>query len=275
MCKTETPTPPRPVQPCPTPCTITSQTVATSPANRARTKIGVGEEVTLTVAPGPATWAITGGSGALSQNAGSHTSLTFTADDNAGSVTITATGSGCSCTITFDVVQPSNWTMIRQPGTGLLHTAGGVTCGWYGRMFIHPNDVNFYRIETNETNSQYLNGIGSYSGKNGAWHQPVGQVESVYFPIVAHTDADGSRVGMTDNIVNGDPGTAARGNGPPFIAGSGYFPITWQWKILGSATVHAFPVTRQEGELFTTGRCESRKGGNTEFTMYNDATSTR
>jgi hypothetical protein len=92
-----------PTQSCATPsgsCTITSLTIATSPLNRARTKIGVGEEVELTVNPGPATWAITSGSGTLNPSSGSNTKVTFTAGDTAGSVTITATGSGCSCMIT-------------------------------------------------------------------------------------------------------------------------------------------------------------------------------
>ena len=290
MCKTETKTPPKPSTTpgsstpaggttggCHPTCTLASQTVATSPADRARTKIGVGEEVNLTVTGNPATWAITSGGGALSPSTGARNSVKFTADDNAGSVTITATGSGCSCvnTITLTIVQPANWTMIRTPGTNLLHTQGQPNCGWYGTMFIHPNDVNFYRVETNETNSQYVNGIGSYTGKNGRWHQPETQTESAYFLMNNHTETDGSRVAMMDNINNADPGVAARGAAVPFIAGSGYFPITWQWKVLGNATVHAFPVTRQEGELFSNGRCESRKGGNTEFTMHNDPTSTR
>jgi outer membrane protein OmpA-like peptidoglycan-associated protein len=45
-----------------TPCTITSQTVAISPADRTRKKIGVGEEVELTVSRGLAPWSITSGS---------------------------------------------------------------------------------------------------------------------------------------------------------------------------------------------------------------------
>src|SRR2546425_4139778 len=126
--------------PCPTHCTITSQTVATSPADRTRTRIGVGEEVDLTVNPAPATWAITSGSGTLTPNSGSQAKVRFTADDKAGSVTITATGSGCSCTITFTIVAPSDWTMKRQPGTNLntqeddLTAAGRGSCMYIRTM---------------------------------------------------------------------------------------------------------------------------------------------
>src|SRR5215831_6897194 len=49
------PTPPAPVE------TITSQTVATTPGARTRTRIGVGENVNLTHAPGSAAWTTTAG----------------------------------------------------------------------------------------------------------------------------------------------------------------------------------------------------------------------
>jgi len=255
---------------CPQTCTITSQTIATSPANRARTRIGVGEEVELTVSPGPATWSVSGG-GTLSSTSG--TTVTFTAGDRTATSTITATGSGCSCTITFTIVEPSSWTMTRRSGTNLRHTNGRPDCGWLGIMDVHPNNVNFYRVETRELNSQFT-GNGSYSGFTGAWHQPASQTESVFFPITSHSDSDGSRVAMNDNIYTGDPGSAATGMAPPFTPGSGHFPITWQWRVVGTGNIHDFPVVRQEAKIFANGRCESRKGGHTEFTLHNDPTST-
>ena len=88
----------------PPPLTITSVTDATSPANRARTALGVGEVVTLTVSPGPATWAITTGGGTLSPG-GSQTNVTFTAGENAESVVITATSGASSGMIQFNVMQ--------------------------------------------------------------------------------------------------------------------------------------------------------------------------
>jgi hypothetical protein len=45
-----------------------------------------------------------------------------------------------------------------------------------------------------------------------------------------------------------------------------------QWKV-GTGAPKDFPVARQEHEIYSTGRCESRKGGNTEHTMYTDPTS--
>jgi type VI secretion system secreted protein VgrG len=253
-------------------CTITSQTVATSPADRARTRIGVGEEVRLTVNPGPATWSITSGTGSLNPTRGSHTTVTYTADDTAGSVTITATGSGCSCTITFTVVAPSNTTMEKAPGTNLRHTNGRPDCGWKGKQWIHPDDVNFYNIERREVDSNAVC-TGSYMPFNNVLHGNYPGGYGSWFGIDTHDPAKGSRAAMTDNIYSGDPGAGATGAAPPFNVGTMYFPIVYQWRV-GTGTAHNFPAIRQEHEIFANGRCESRKGGNTESTMYNDPTST-
>jgi hypothetical protein len=264
-----------PVQPCPKPCscTITSQTVATSPANRARTRIGVGEEIELTVSPGPATWEITSGTGKLSPKSG--TKVTYTADDKAGSVTITATKPDCSCTIILTIVEPSSWTMKRQPSTNLKHTNGRPDCGWKGIMYVHPDDVNFYRVETREKDSQAV-ATGSYATFNGVKHgnYPPPDNASVWFAITRHSETDGSTDDAPDDIYSGDPGTGATGAAPPFKIGKMHFPITIQWRVAGSGTIHDFPVIRQEHEIFDNGRCESRKGGLTEHAMHSDPTST-
>ena len=290
MCKTETKTPPKPsttpsgsqpasgvTPPCHPNCTIASQTVATSPADRTRTTIGVGEEVTLTVTGNPATWAITSGSGTLSPNIGTKASVKFTADDKAGSVTITATGSGCSCTNTktFKVVQPSDWTMKKAPGTNLNHTKGRPDCGWKGIMYVHPDDVNFYRVETREKDSKAV-GTGAYLGFNGDYHgnYPLPDQASSWFLLTRHSSTDGSTDDTPDEIYSGDPGSAATGTKTPFKTGKMHFPITIQWRVVGGATIHDFPVIRQEHEIFDTGKCESRKGSHTEKTEYNEATST-
>lgn len=277
-CDNKPPTPPKattpqPVQACPTGLTITSQTVATSPTNRTRTRIGVGEEVELTASPGPATWALTKGSGTLSPG-GSQTKVTFTASDKGETVEITATGAGCSGKIIFTIVEPSNWTMKRQPGTNVGHPAGRPRCYWRGVFFIHPNDVNFYRIQFREKDSKYV-GTGSYASYNGDYHgnYPPPDQASAWLPVTGHTDADGSSPAGVDSIDTGDPGAAVTGAAPPFVAGTGHFPITMQWKV-GSGSPKDFAVTNQEDEIFASGRCESRKGGNMEHTMYNDPAST-
>ncbi len=257
-----------------TSCTISSQTVATSPANRARKRIAVGEEVKLTVTPGPASWSITSGAGTLNPSRGSHTSVTYTAGDAAGSVTITASPSGCSCTITFTVVAPSSWTMKQKAGTNLRHTDKRPDCGWKGILYVHPNDVNFYNIETREKDSKY-DGTGSYISYKGDYHgnYPPPDRVSAWITITGHSTVAGSNWGGVDTIYTGDPGATVTGAAPPFKVGSGHFPITMQWKV-GTGTAKDFTVARQEDQIFSDGKCESRKGGNTEKTKWNDPAST-
>ena len=249
-------------------CTILSSTVATSPAKRDRKRIGVGEEVDLTVKPGPATWEIQQGGGNLSPTFG--TSVTYTAGDASATVIIAAKGPDCTCTITFNVVEPSGWTMKRKPGTNVRHKSGRPHCGWQGIFFIHPNNVNFYNIKFRELDSQY-NGTGSYLSYNGAYHgnYPLPERASPWLPVTTHTDADGSQPAGVDNVDTGDPGSAITGSSPPFKVGAGYFPITMQWQV-GAGSPKSFTVSRQEDEIFASGKCESRKGGHIESTLYND-----
>ena len=259
---------------CHTPCTISSETKAISPADRKRTKVGVGEEVKITVKGNAATWTISGG-GKISPDSGTQTSVTFTAGESAGSTTVTAKGSGCSCSnsIAFTVVEPSDWTMKRQSGTNLKHTKGRPDCGWLGIMYVHPNDVNFYRIETREKDSKSV-ADGCYKTFNGVYHgnYPPPDQASSWFPITAHSETDGSTDNAPDQIYSGDPGSGATGKKPPFTVGTMYFPITIEWRVVGSATIKSFPIVRQEHEVTDLGKCESRKA-HTESNMWNDETS--
>lgn len=265
-----------PTEPCPVhpPCTMTSQTVATSPANQARTTIGVGEEVDIDIHGNPAAIVKVGG-GTITANSGNYTTLT--AGDDAEDITITATGNGCGCvsSITFHVVRPANWTMKRKSGTNLKHTNGQPDCGWQATLYLHPNNVNFYNVEVREMDSQSV-ATGSYNPSNhGDWHgsYPPPERVSSWLPMVDHTDADGSVMGGHDNIYSGYPGTNVTGTAPPFVVGSYYWPISWQWKVASLTNVHTFAEVRQEHEIFADGRCESRKGGHTESCLYSDPTS--
>ncbi len=259
-----------PVKTCPKACTITSETFRSSPANRARTKIGVGEEVTLTVTPGPATWTVAGAAGTLTPNSGSHSSVTLTAQDVAGSVTITANAAGCSCAITFTVVEPANWTMKRV--SGIKHANGRPDCGWQGNFYIHPNDVNFYNVNIREKDSQAVT-TGSYNVFSGVWHgnYPPPDQASAWLSLTSHTDADGTKAAGTDSVYSGDPAAAA-GAAVPFNVGTMHFPITLQWKV-GTGAAKNFPIVRQEHEIYANGACESRKGGNTERKLFSEPTS--
>jgi hypothetical protein len=260
-------------KPAPPSLTITSETVVTSPKDRARLRIAVGEEVRLTVTPGPAAWAIKNGEGTLRPKSESASSIVFVAKGRGGPVTIAATKDGGTASITLTVVEPESWSMVRRPGSKLRHAHGRPDCGWLGVMYLHPDGVNFQSVETREMDSHYT-GTGCYAGFNGDYHgnYPLPERASDWFPMKRHTP-HGTTDDIPDTIYTGDPGAQVTGAQPPFVAGSGYFPITIQWKV-GTSKPKDLPIVKQEDAVISNGKCESRKGGHSESTKYNDPTST-
>src|SRR5260221_1480776 len=115
-------------QASPVVCSITSLTVANVPSTRARTKVGVGEAVTLTFSDGSASWTTTAWS--LSATTGS--SVTWTAPQDAASVTITAKGDKWTATIAFSVMKPSGVRIIQEPLTGVWHVHNTGSVGFKG-----------------------------------------------------------------------------------------------------------------------------------------------
>jgi hypothetical protein len=209
-------------------------------------------------------------------SATSGSSIKFTAGDKNESVTINAAGSHGSCSITFQVIIPTSMSMKRKSGTNLKHQNGRPDCGWLGTIFVHPNDVNFYRVEIREKDSQAITS-GAYNVFRGVWHgnyPPPNRVSS-WVPLVKHSDSDGSSVGnsISDNIYSGDPGGAA-GNNPPFTVGTMYFDMTWQWRVVAGRNIKNFPAFRQSHEITAAGLCKSSKAGHSEQCNYSDPTST-
>jgi hypothetical protein len=237
-------------------CTITSQTLASDPADRSRTTIGVGEEVTLTVSPGPATWAVSGG-GTVSPSSG--TSLTFRAGDRAGCATVTATGGSGSCSISFTVVEPSGIKMSR---TSLVrHKKGKPDCGFLARPYVLPDTVSFQNIEVREKNSK-ATATGYFSPFNNITHQPATQTESDWYTVQECCTGLGSPADCHDQIYSGY-------TNKPVGVGLMTFPITWEFRVGGGAE-KAMPDFEQRHEVTATGDCTTSKGGASETTHLND-----
>jgi len=151
------PAPPGPA-PAPPAETITSQTVVTAPAPRTRTKIGVGEEVTLTHTPGAAAWSVPAGLGTFSVANGPVT--IYTAPDTAQArVTVT----GGAATIDFEIVAPTSVAMDREPGTGVMHARNRPTSGVRTRVFLGPDTVNFNKVIYREMDVNGVASAGVYS----------------------------------------------------------------------------------------------------------------
>ena len=278
----ETPNAAQPVEAaaeeCHPTCTIASQTFKTSPTDRTRTKVGVGEEVTITVTGNPATWEIDTG-GTITPTGGTTNSVTFTAGGTAATATIQATGSGCSCvnTIVFTVVEPESMTMRRKGSTN-EHNNPQPDCGWTGLIYVHPNDVNFYRVQVRELDSQAVcAGCYNVAPFPGAYHggYPLPDRASPWLGMSSHSETRGSKVNGEDHVYSGYPPSASVGTAPPFTTGNYYWPMTWQWRVRGVWTRHNFPRFRQTHRIDAAGRCTSSKAGHSESCLYSDPTSAR
>jgi len=242
-----------------TQCTITSETIATVPADRTRTTVGVGEEVTLTVNPAPATWSVSG-AGTVSPSSGA--SVTFRAGERAGSATVEAVGAGCCCSITFTVVEPSGIMMSR---TSLVrHTQGEPDCGFLARPYVQPANVSFHNAEVREKNSP-ATAMGYYLSFNGIRHQPEPQNESSWFMVLECVEGLGSAAVCRDEIYSGYTDV-------PVGVGLMTFPITWEFHV-GSGAEKAMPDFEQRHEVTAAGVCTTSKGGASETTNLNDAPS--
>ena len=126
---------------------IETQTVATSPTDRARKMIGVGEEVNLTLLPaglGLITWNILSGSGHLSHYY-SNGSILFTAPSEGDDTTVTATVSGGECEVGFGVIEPREVFFENKGFANTIYNPGGI--------------INASRFECKRLNFDRLDGF--------------------------------------------------------------------------------------------------------------------
>jgi len=166
--------------------------------------------------------------------------------------------------------------MKRAPGTNLRHTQTKPDCGWQAAVRVHPNDVNFYRVEIREQDSSAV-ASGCFAEFIGIKHgnYPAPDFASGFFGITMtnHTDADGSLANLVDNIYSGISALTAAESAPPFTDGSMSFPINWQWRV-GTSAPKNFPTVQQTHVVTADGKCVSSKGGNSEQNLFSDPTST-
>ncbi len=256
---------------------LTTETVITIPADRARRRIGVGEAVQLTCSSVVSTWALSPGDKGKLKTTGTNTAV-FTAFDKAGVVTITATTANGKNSTQFTIVEPSAFVMKRVVRTDLIHHHGFPDCGWLGRPYIEPADVNFYAVFIRERDSQAI-GTGPYSALTGRWHGRYNLTDpangtSDWFPTAPseYSNSQGSTLAsnVKDTIFAGILDKA--GTSPPFISCILSMPIIWEWTI-DKKRVHRFPQTEQKHEIFKDGHCTTSKASHQETTMYTDPNS--
>lgn len=167
---------------------IETRTVAQAPndPNNARTRIGVGEEVELTLIPGGprlpvprAQWAVPGGAGAGSITGGDNPGhrITFSAPRRApagDTTSVTATVGTLVCTVTFTIVEPATATAQRIAD---FYTANPRWAGQGMRLTvtINPTDVSFSRVTLHEHRVRPTNRVGYFVRNDPPIHEPFDQ----------------------------------------------------------------------------------------------------
>ncbi len=136
---------------------IKSVTMATQPSNTSRTKLGIGEEVMLSIEEpsfsGTVTWEIVSGDGDISQTTGNSTM--FTASEIEGETEIRALLEGtsnCNQQIKFTIIAPTEIRFGCPPvdQQGCLHLPLVPSGGAKLQPYIFPDDVSFYKLEIQE-----------------------------------------------------------------------------------------------------------------------------
>jgi len=251
------------VMPCPCAgATITSETVMTQPANRARTRLGVGERVRLTYSLGAATWELAGG-GAMSSASGA--TITFTAPRDSGAATLTATGSGCSASISFTIVAPDSVHMTRLHPAQAEHTQTFPDIGMLTNIYLGPDDVNFHRVEFLEGEIG-CSANGVYACLNGDGHGPNPNGLPATTRVVA---GKGTKMDASDHIYSGHCGN-------PWAApqtGREHFAIPWKWRVGSAGGWHRLTTVDHRIHCEATGRLTARKAGASAHAQVADATS--
>jgi hypothetical protein len=207
------------------PLSLTSRTLATFPANRARTKLGVGEVVTITAST-EVSWKLSG-EGSLSTSRGRRT--TFTADERASQATLIAEANGQSTSITFTVVEPESETVIRKQE--LRYSGRCLGAGMLLTIQVNPIDVSFENVETLELPGEASDVTGYFTLYHpaGLVHQP----NQTWTPLM-----EGNTIRDTATLVGPDP---------PWSDGSFEWRIQGRWRVKGS---HHEGRLRMTSQLF-------------------------
>lgn len=237
---------------------VISETVATSPSNRKRKTIGVGEEVNLSTNPAIlVTWSISGG-GSVFPASGITTK--FTAGDRTATSVIKATVSSSELATSFSVIEPSGVVILREPGTGIFHIQGTPSVGFNGRPYITPANVSFSKILIQEGSVNAVT-TGYFAYQNGDNH-PVGE----WISLTSTVTASGTKVNGVDTIQGGSD------NHKPYINGGFTWAIPWSFKV-GTGVAKVFATVNHVKTVDDTGKMTISKGGTSVSAALDDPTS--
>lgn len=259
------------------PITLKSETVATLPANRSRTTIGVGETVKVWVTSAePVTWHISGASAEIIERKDKE--MTFVASDVVGTVTVIAKSLSDEQSLDFQVIAPSSIHYYGNSTSGKFDTAHFHLKDTFTFMVVNlhmrllPSTVNFDNIQIREVNvkAETYGKIFQSADEKGLWHirtdfkkdgtptQPYGDppidVQSTVQSInqLMHFDFIG--------LIDEDPASKYL---PLPEENYAIFKIPIQWKLKSKSSYHTFVTVIQEIRIDTSGTIINKKGNYT------------
>ena len=224
---------------------IKSETVALYPTNRARTEVGVAEQVDIKIQPDPGgvTWSVSGG-GSLTETSGYETR--FIASSNASTCPVTINFSGHSITKNFGVVEPAG-VVAATISSRASYPVGEAGAGmWLAPVVIGPTNVSFYQVEMTEVGQNATNCIGYFLWVN----PPPPHIPRDWVPLnPANQWADEAKI---------------RGHhvAPPWSNGGRFeWPIPAQWRIGATGSTNTMPGWNQVFDLDADGTVRIHKFG--------------
>ncbi len=258
------PEPSGPPSPTPSPrASISSETVATSPSDRERKLIGVGEQVNLTFSGDNASWSIAGGGGKLSSTTGKTNVLI--AGDVAGSCTITAvdTMTHAKASIAFTIVPPSGIHNVRTPADSMVHDYNWPNSGFNMKAYLTPDTVSFQYLEYRE-HQAYAVATGYFLPENHAGHDP----KTGFSAVGADVPGLGSEVSETDQAYSGKFDLAR-----PFVPGYVSWTIPVYYRVVGHSTEYKITSLVQKSTLASDGvHLNTTKGDASADALITDPT---
>jgi hypothetical protein len=248
--------------------------VATTPGDRARTVLGVGEEVRLGIAgpaSGPYAWSASAGS--VSNASG--TSTTFTAPSNATTATVTLTlPGGQTLNRAFTVLEPCGVDHADLLSVYDMDTNES-GAGMYCRVYMGPTNVSFYRVQLMEVATNAASITGYYADPVNAWDPPEDLKDfqaNVWFQIFA--DNSWQHNGEDDGT-DYDRAWWADDNPPWPPGGKLSWNYTAQWKIGAGPTNKLSTSWSQQVTLDSDGTVTVQKFGHTVTRDTNGVYTTR
>jgi len=207
---------------------ITNQCVAAIPTNQARTKIGVGERVSLWLIGTPSgtyTWSTSAGS----VNPTNGPATTLTAPDKKATAVVTVTYAGGSCVgPSFDVVEPASESAIISVTN--TYPAGTQGAGMHlDPITVAPTDVSFANVEVLEVPGPATSITGYFT------NYPATNL--VHNPNTNWIQLNALNQWADEANFHHYP--------PPWKAGGFQWVIPVQWRVVGSTNVGSLPNRTQ------------------------------